>query len=83
MKTAKCEPEPDAGFGVTTSVTRFAKISPLWQKNKVFGQLFMLINYLAQFGTYFGSFCYWTNSHCCKWPNTEHIIWPSGHAAHN
>ena len=29
--------------------------------------------------TYFKKNCIGTNFHCCKWPNIEQIMWPSGH----
>ena len=61
-------------FWTVCSVNRFGKITSLWQ-------------------VYEGLFCIWQNSeptlaklscnraifHCCKWPNIERIIKPSGH----
>ena len=63
------------------SVTIFDVFSPLWLtiivlwpfRRCVFSiwQNFELI--LANF------ICYWANFNCCKWPNTEQTIYPSGH----
>ena len=56
-----------------SNVTRFGKISPLWQKftrsRASFNGLFLIWQNaeptLANLGHY------WANFHCCKWPNLE------------
>ena len=65
-----------------TSVTifyHFVKISI------VFGKILMVIQLVGQNfdPTLENCFCYWANFRCCKWPNIEQIIQPSGCTASN
>ena len=53
-----------------SSMTRFVKISPLWQKYNAFADFKSLVQCLAKFRNYFGKFvCCQANLHCCKQPN--------------
>ena len=65
------------------SVTRFGEISPFWKKYlTVFGNfskvLFRIWNY---FERAWAKNCHRAKFHCCKWPNIEKLIYPSGHTA--
>ena len=51
---------------------------------KIFGVFYCFILKIAKFWTYFGNFlCCWARIHCCKGPNIEGVIKPSGHICHN
>ena len=60
-------------FGILSSVTRFGKISPLWQK---ITSLWQILSGLFLFWQnaeppLADLWHYWTNFPCCKWPNIE------------
>ena len=64
-------------------MTRFGKISPLWQKIKVFGNLGEgLFSIRQNIEHCLANICcrYWQIFHCSKWPNIEQILQPSGHS---
>ena len=69
-------------FCLLSSVTRFGKILPLWQK---FTSLWQIFNGLFLFWqntepTLANLWRYLANFHCCKWPKYWKIIYPSGHS---
>ena len=54
------------------SVTRFGKISSLWQNSASFCSIFKNLNkYLANFIPSLGNFYTGANCRCCQWPNVE------------
>ena len=57
------------------SVTRFGKISPLWQHLKSLEHLFQCLFCIGQiFETTFVIYSNWENFHCRKWPKIEQRI---------
>ena len=66
------------------SVTRFGKISPLWQKISL-GRFVWGVCYVIGIvlGLLWQEYYYCSNFHCCKRPNVEKITQPSssGHTA--
>ena len=65
------------------SVTRFDKNLPLWRN---FIYLWKNIEGYERIWQHFepllaNFLCFWANANCCKWPNIEHLIKPSGHTA--
>ena len=69
---------------ITRSVTRFGEFSPLWQKFTNIWQIFDSLFLIWQNAEHTSEnlWYYWANFHCCKWPNIEKIIQPSGHTDH-
>ena len=69
----------------TISVTRFDRISTLWQNFISLWPFFDgLLSNKQNFEPTLSNFvCSWANLHCCKFPNTEQIIKPSGHTVHD
>ena len=68
-------------LNIVGSVNRFGEISPLW---RYFINIWPFIDGLdsiwQQFEHLLANYlCFRANGNCCKWPNIEHIIKPSGH----
>ena len=63
------------------SVIRFRIIQPLWQNFKSALKLMMVYFVFQQHfePTLPNCLSHCVNFHCCKWPNIERKIWPSGH----
>ena len=59
--------------GISISMTRFGKISPLWKKFRSLWQIFDGYFLLLQNAepTLANLRQNWANLHCCKWPNVE------------
>ena len=67
-------------FSRLISVAIFGKISPLWQKIKVFNNSFeSLGSQNLQCGFAKQSNSHWTNFKSSQWPNIEQILSPSRH----
>ena len=62
---------PNYPFFVTSSVTRFHEISPLWQNFKVFGNIFEgAFSIWKNFEPTSANFpSHWANLYCWQWPN--------------
>ena len=62
-------------------MTRFGLISPLWLNFIVFGQSFEgLLRIWPNIKRALAKIVdFWTNFNCCKWPNIQKSLWPSGH----
>ena len=65
-----------------------AASASVWPDFAIVGKIKILGNFqgynlhLETFRTNYGNFlCYWANFHCCKWINTEQLVYPSGHTA--
>ena len=65
-----------------SSVTRLGKLLPLWQNFESRWPFLRVYLVLCQNfePTFVKNWCFWANCHCCKQPNVEQIIEPSGHS---
>ena len=64
---------------IRSSVTRFGKNSPLRQSFKWLWQIWKGPLSIWQHFEHILAKSYWAKFQCCKWPNIENVIKPSGH----